>query len=215
MTSVSPWSICSRCGAPRQGQERFCPRCGLDYWSIGPTGEMAPAATPVVTKPNDTIGLLAGLAWIGSALGIGYLAFLQLQYAGTGFADADDVMLLAGWNGVSAAITLFFGAKLILGVDRRFLVSSIGWAVLTVGFGVYQISQGFTHEAFLFATLMAGTAGILSFVDWAQRPRTQPAAAASSKAPLPGWLAALRSIAILVIGTIVILAVIGGWGIGR
>ena len=47
----NPWATCPRCGAPRQGQERFCPRCGLDYWSVPPdsslsAGQAAPATTP-------------------------------------------------------------------------------------------------------------------------------------------------------------------------
>lgn len=28
------WARCSRCGEPRRNMERFCHRCGLDYWSV-------------------------------------------------------------------------------------------------------------------------------------------------------------------------------------
>ena len=209
MSGASPWATCIRCGAARQGTERFCPRCGLDYWSVGPGGEVA--TPPIDTKkPNETIGLIAGLAWIGSALAIGYLAFLQLQYAGLGLPDSDDAMGLATWNGVSAAITVFFGARLILGVDRRFLVSAIGWAVVTVAWGMLQISQGFTHEVFLIATVLAGVAGVLSFADWRQRENPQPAGPKTSE-PKPtaakksGWRESLTGIAVIVIGTAVIL----------
>ena len=31
------WAACERCGLSRAGQDRYCSRCGLDYWSVPPT----------------------------------------------------------------------------------------------------------------------------------------------------------------------------------
>ena len=30
------WTQCERCGSPRNGEDRFCSKCGLDYWSVPP-----------------------------------------------------------------------------------------------------------------------------------------------------------------------------------
>lgn len=185
MTAVH---FCPTCGVQRMPSARHCANCGLDYWKLAETGiapeapksagegsgvlppdTVIPLVAPEATQ-SETVGLLAGLSWIGSAVAMGYLAFLQLQYSSLGLVGSRDAGTLAIWNGVAAAITAFFGARLILGATRRFLANSIGWAVLNVAWGVYQISQGVSAGAFLIATLLAGIAGVLSFVAWQQKP---------------------------------------------
>jgi hypothetical protein len=100
----------------------------------------------------------------------GYLAFLQLQFSSlTDSRLAEEARNLAVGNGVSAAITVFFAAKLLLGPDRRFLFNSAAWGALSVAWGAYQISQGVTAEVFIAATVAAGLAGMLSLVAAIQR----------------------------------------------
>jgi hypothetical protein len=120
---------------------------------------------------EDTIGLIAGLAWIGAALCFGYLAFLQLQYAPLAGLQESELRGLALWNGIAAAITLFVGARLILGGTASDLLGSAVWGALNVVYGAWQISQGVTHEVFMLGTLLSGTAGILSFVAWQRSPK--------------------------------------------
>ena len=116
------------------------------------------------------VPVIAGLAWIGSAAAIGYLALLQVQYTNLGLPGSDDLAGLALRNGASAVITLYFGTKLIVDPTRRLLTNSTVWAALTVGWGIYQVSQGVTAEVYLLALVLAGVAGILSFVAQGSMP---------------------------------------------
>jgi hypothetical protein len=70
----------------------------------------------------------------------------------------------AGWNVISAALTGYFGARLLTGATRRMLDASAAWAVLSVVVGVVQIGNGATNDIFVLSILAAGAAGILSFV---------------------------------------------------
>lgn len=190
---------CPRCGTERLSGARHCAGCGLDYWAVAQTGSVEtessrpflpadppPTAPPPTTSSTaqtegvgpSTIALVAGLTWIGSAAAIGYLAFLQLQYSSLGYADSAGAGSLALWNGVSAAVTVFFGARLFLGASRRFLLNSVGWAVLNVAWGGYQISRGVTADVFVLATLLGAVAGVLSFSAWvaSRPPRPDPSA---------------------------------------
>jgi hypothetical protein len=65
----------------------------------------------------------------------GYLAFLQLQYAPLAGLQESEVRGLALWNGIAAAITLFVGARLILGASASDLAGSAIWGVLNVVYG--------------------------------------------------------------------------------
>ena len=188
MTGVQ---YCPKCGTARLGGARHCTGCGLDYWRLAQEGSVAAAepspasgapgppppsamqtsasmATASATGGQDasTVRLLGGVAWIISAAALGYLAFLQLQYSQQGYIDSADAGGLAVWNGISAAITIFFGARLITGTSRSFLMTSVLWATLSVVAGAYQISQGVTADVFILATLFSGVAGVLSFTAW-------------------------------------------------
>jgi len=178
-------NFCPQCGAARTGAFRFCRGCGFDFDTDQPgrpkrpiamrsssptTAAKAPpppkdAAEPAAasTAPTGTpmVVTLAGLAWIGAALLTGYLAYLQLSVGsilpGQGYQE------LALWNGVSAAVTLYFGARLLTRPDRDWLKWSIYWAILNVAWGGYQASQGATTDVFMLSLVLSGAAGILSF----------------------------------------------------
>jgi hypothetical protein len=175
--------FCSRCGAARPTADRFCSKCGLDFWQAAagqvqpaPTdGGIAPAASPPIAsapsqQANNILRLIAGLAWLLAAALTGYLAFLQLQFsAATEGRLGNEAMSLAITNGISAAITVFFGAKLLMAPSRRFLFNSAAWAALSVTWAVIQIMQGVTADVFIMATVASAVAGILSLVAAIQR----------------------------------------------
>ena len=102
---------------------------------------------------------------------MGHLAFLQLEYGGLGLADADDARGLALWNGITAAITAYFGAMAIVAPSRGRMAGAVLWAVLNVAWGGYQVSQGLTHEVFILALVAFSLAGVLAFAAWSQLPQ--------------------------------------------
>ena len=133
-------------------------------FSIGPDNEEAENVSlaqmaALGQQAANTPALLAGAAWIASAAFMGYLALLQLGYANV----SPELGSLALWNGLTAAITLYFGARLLVR-PAGVLTGSVIWGVLTVAWNGYQIAQGATHEAYLGATVTAGMATVLSFV---------------------------------------------------
>ena len=65
---------------------------------------------------------------------------------------------------MTALITLFFGARLIMSPTRRLLDWSAAWAVLSVSGGVLQIAGGTISDVFALATITAAVAGVLSWV---------------------------------------------------
>ena len=151
--------FCPSCGTPRSGTLRFCAGCGADL-DEGPT----PAATPALAdRAGSNVARYAGIAWILSAALIGYLALIQLGYVGSIF-DTGQFQELAIWNGLTALITLYFAARLLMSPTTKILFNSIAWAALTVVWGAYQISQGVTHDAYIGAIVAAAVAGVLSFV---------------------------------------------------
>ena len=170
-------SFCPNCGHKRLGNFRFCTGCKFDFdmGTMAPTPAAYVAPSPAVTPappaptvvPSNTLALLAGLAWLGTAAVTAYLAFLQLDYGNTlRAAGLDDQGLsgLALWNGMSAILTAVFGAKCLRNPTRGFLGFSIFWGVVSVGWGTYQVINGATHWAFIAGLIGAGLAGILSFV---------------------------------------------------
>lgn len=186
-------SFCPNCGTKRIGALRYCRSCGFDFETgevltrpeaapgaapghaqsfseryRGTTGGQPaePPAQPTLAAPTalgrqaaNTLALLAGTAWIASAAFMGYLALLQLGYANL----MPELGSLALWNGVTAAITLYFAARMLVR-PAGVLTGSVIWGVLTVAWNGYQIAQGATHEAYLGATVTAGVAAVLSFV---------------------------------------------------
>ncbi|HVA86554.1 MAG TPA: hypothetical protein VNF73_09595 [Candidatus Saccharimonadales bacterium] len=170
------------------GAFRFCRRCGLDFEQplaeqappvqsvqdgVPAPGWVAPKPAPAAAPaPSFPTAAAAGIAWIAAAVLIGYLALVQLGAAGQlgqlGFGSG-DLQTTAIFNGISAAITLFFGARLLTRATRGFLGWSAFWAAISVGWGAYQVANGATHWAFIGSIVASGAAGILSFVAWSQR----------------------------------------------
>ncbi|MHB8399937.1 MAG: hypothetical protein ACYDCI_13570 [Candidatus Limnocylindrales bacterium] len=195
------------------GAFRFCRRCGLDFEQVlaeqAPPVRTAPDALPAsgwaapkpapaaAPTPSFPTATAAGVAWIAAAILIGYLALVQLGAAGQlgqlGLGSG-NLQPTAIFNGISAAITLFFGARLLTRATRGFLGWSTFWAAINVGWGAYQVANGATHWAFIGSIVASGAAGILSFVAWSHpaasaavtpRPSAPPAAE-----PLAGGVAA-------------------------
>jgi hypothetical protein len=173
-------AFCSQCGKQRMVGARFCPSCGAAYnGSAAPT---PPVAAPTVA-PTNTVAAIAGVAWLVAAALAGYLAYQQWTYArlvsGTGLDPGGNVASTlsqdAAFNAVSAVVTLYFGAKLIVGPTRKHLGWSMAWAALDVILGVVQIGQGATSDIFAFSMIAAGTAGILSFAAYSASPEAPSA----------------------------------------
>lgn len=180
--------FCPQCGQQRVSNLRYCTQCRFDFDSVrvasagsltsltrpaqprrasSSSTESLPEPVPS-TEPSQLVPILAGIAWLVGAAAIGYLAFLQLEYSGLGFADADEARGLALWNGASAAITAYFGAMAIVTPSRGRMAGGVVWAVINVVWGGYQVSQGLTHGAFILALVAFSLAGILAFVGWSQ-----------------------------------------------
>jgi len=191
---VTAIGYCPQCGHQRVSNLRFCTQCRFDFESVRLTGRGtvtsltrtpidpgstrgASTAPPLAeSAPEQTVPIIAGIAWLIGAAAVGYLAFLQLRYSGLGLADADDARGLALWNGLSAAITAYFGAMAIVAPSRGRMGGAVLWAIINVGWGGYQVSQGLTHEAFILALVAFAVAGVLAFVAWFRWPKS-PASA--------------------------------------
>lgn len=184
---------CPQCGARRLGSFRFCRQCGLDFDSgeiaspivfrkdpqasvVGSprVPELAETGGPPTSQHNaGTLAILGGVAWLACAAAIGYLALLQFGYVGS-VLDDGSLQGTAIWNGISAALTLYFGARLLTGPTRGLLGTSAAWGALTVVWQVFNISRGATHETYLVATLAAGMAAVLSLAARQQmRPNSE------------------------------------------
>jgi hypothetical protein len=82
-------------------------------------------------------------AWLLAAALTGYLAFLQLQFsAATEGRLAEEARNLAIGNGLSAAITVFFGAKLLDGSLAPLPVQFGSVGAIRVTWAVIQVMQG-------------------------------------------------------------------------
>lgn len=180
---MSALGYCPQCGRQRVSNMRFCTQCRFDFESVqvalpsvvGTTNLVPrPVESSTSVGPNQAVPIMAGVAWLIGAAAIGYLAFLQLEYSGFGLADADEARGLALWNGTAAAITAYFGAMAIVAPTRQRMGGGVIWAVINVGWGGYQVSQGLTHEAFIVSLVAFSLAGILAFVAWSQFRQSQP-----------------------------------------
>jgi hypothetical protein len=161
-------AYCPSCGTRRPAGARFCGNCGRDLEAASTSGISTPASP---TSSAMSAHQLAGLAWIVSAALIGFLGLLQLGYVGS-IIDNGSLQQSAIWNLLAAAITVYFGARLLMGRSGS-LVSSMIWAAINVIWNGYQVAQGATHWAYVGATVGALVAGVLSFV--AYQARTQDA----------------------------------------
>lgn len=176
--------FCPSCGNPRVGAFQFCRSCGYDFEALEPTASgpnfhqaadttrtsspmVAPApsgtspTTPAAATAN--LPLIGGLAWIACAALIGYLAYQQ-WVVGRAFG-AEDFTANAVWNLVSAAITLYFGVRLLREPSRETLKRSAYWAVITVLWGGYQVvALDVTSDIFVLSLIAAAVAGVVSWV---------------------------------------------------
>jgi hypothetical protein len=173
-------TFCPNCGTARQGAFRFCRSCGLDFdavpeappklaWAVAaPT-----TATPEAQSYDNPAATFAGIAWIICAALTGYLALLQFGTARNLTSlglDPGDLQTFALWNGVAAAVTVYFGVRLLQRPRRGFVNTSTAWGVLSVGGGIVQIASGATNDIFLGSIVAAGVAGVLSLAARAAAP---------------------------------------------
>lgn len=175
-------TFCPNCGKPRLPGARFCPSCGHGYDG---TSESTPS-----TPETNTTAMLAGLAWLTCAALTGYLAYQQWAYSqlikGT-ILDSGNVGTTleqtALFNAFSAVVTLYFGARILTKPTHRLLTWSAFWAVISVGWGILQISQGVSNDIFVFSLIAAGVAGVLSGVARASAPDGGPSTGLPSEPP--------------------------------
>jgi hypothetical protein len=189
--------FCPKCGTPRTGTFRFCRTCGLDFDALpaaptvvpqppaapmtgtahiaAPISVTSPAATPTSGTDPATYRLLAMLAWLLSALFIGWLALVQLGYAGT-ILDNGSLALLGGWNLVMAALMVFGVVRLHRSTRRASYRTSTIWAIVIVVIQGFQIATGATHFAYIAATVAAAGAGVLCWLAYTAMPEDAKAA---------------------------------------
>lgn len=168
-------AFCPRCGHRRLGNFRYCTQCNFDFDDPSPATQSSPAASSPVAAPpassqQNQLATWAGLSWLASAALLAFLAFQQFEAASLassiGLGDASEITATAAWNGLQAIITAFFAVRCLRGPDRGFLTTSVAWAVVNVGFGVYQVVNGATYWVFYAFLIASGLAGVLS---WAAR----------------------------------------------
>ena len=195
-------AFCPSCGTARTGSFRFCRSCGFDFDTLGAAAPVAlpppvapsawasppaPGAQPgwtaaaagpgpaALTGDAATYRLLTMLAWLGSALCLGWLVLIQLSFVGT-IVDNGSFALLAGWNGLMAALILYGAVKLGRSATRSSFRQSAIWALVIVLIQGLQIAGGATHIAYVLATVAAAGAGILAWLTYgALPPETQRA----------------------------------------
>jgi hypothetical protein len=204
--------FCPQCGNARTGSFRFCRSCGFDF-DATPEGTPLPAVltTPAIadeplatqTSPNPlthvapiqpaptqagsnattNVPLLGGIAWIVCAALTGYLAYQQWTFGSA--TSSSEMTGTATWNAVAAAVTLYFGARLIASPSRSILDWSAAWAVLSVIGGLVQIVLlDVVGDVFVLSVIAAAIAGVLSYVGRQQYPRE---AAGAGTPVLQGW----------------------------
>ena len=165
--NVGSDAYCSGCGAPRPTGAQFCPTCGRAFDGA------SPAASAEAFNAR-LVAMFGGIAWLVSAAMIAYLGLLQLGYVGT-IIDPGGLQATAIWNLVTAALTLYFAARLLTSPTRGILGTSAAWAALAVIWDGYQIANGVTHWAYIGATVAALVAGVLSLVARSSMPAPPPA----------------------------------------
>ena len=108
--TASPWTTCSRCGADRTGQERYCPRCGLDYWTVTPGQQPTSSALQETVRTDTAVVVITLLSLAGMAAGgLGWL-WLMFEPAGdnllTWFGGALVAAVVGHYLGRWAAVAL-------------------------------------------------------------------------------------------------------------
>lgn len=182
---------CPRCGAQRVGALRFCRSCQYDFDAavdaklpLGPVIAAPRPDTPATSEPGIEMAIAAGVAWVICAALTGYLALEQLnasQALSRLGISAGDLGTDAIWNGFSAIVTVYFGARLLMR-DRGLFIGSMIWALVSVGSGAYQIANGVSDGTFVLSVVAAGVAGVLSLAGTltmppgAGRPASKPPA---------------------------------------
>jgi hypothetical protein len=76
----------------------------------------------------------------------------------------DGLIGYAAWNAIAAAITLFFGARMLTTPTRKQMTNSIMWSALSTVAGAIQVAGGTTYEPYVLSVIAAATAGVLSYV---------------------------------------------------
>ena len=128
-------AFCPQCGTARTGPFRFCRSCGLDFEGLPAAAEHSlapPRAAPVtpaaalLTAGNlVTYRLLALIAWMGSALFLGWLALLQLSDASASRLNDGTLTLLAAWNLLMAALVVYGAIRIHRSVRRSSYASAV------------------------------------------------------------------------------------------
>ena len=166
--------FCPQCGSSRVGAFRYCQSCRYDFEPQSaaygstpsePTTDRPRPAVIVRAEANMT-ATLAGVAWLVAAGILAYLAYVQWTLGAAlttaGFSD-QGLRGVAAWNGVSALLTAYFGARCLRAPNKGFLTTSVGWAVLNVAWGTYQVVNGVGDSLFILTIVASGLAGVLSF----------------------------------------------------
>jgi hypothetical protein len=109
--------------------------------------------------------MLAGIAWLITGGLTAYLAYQQLQayqLLQSFGAATGDLGTYAIVNGVSAAVTFWFGARLLTKPSRSLHGWSIVWAIISVTGGVLQLAQGIGNDVFALSIITSAAAGVIS-----------------------------------------------------
>jgi hypothetical protein len=166
--------FCPKCGTPRVGAFRYCQGCRYDFDEapVSAPPSAVPAAAPILSAPaapasaDNLPATLAGVAWLGCAGILAFLAYAQWSLGSTltsvGLSD-EGLPAIAAWNGLSGLLTAYFGARCLRRPDKGFLMTSVGWAVLNVVWGTYQVINGVGESLFVLTIVASGLAGVLSF----------------------------------------------------
>jgi hypothetical protein len=132
--------------------------------------------TPTLAKSGAdpaTMRLLAALAWIGCGLLTGYLALVQIGYAGT-IIDDGSLTSLAAWNAIVAVGVIYGGVKLLGATARSTFRTSAIWAAVIALVQGFQVAQGASHFAYIGSTVAAVGAGIFAWMVYQAIPPDQP-----------------------------------------
>lgn len=171
-------AFCPRCGHKRLGNFRFCTQCNFDFDEPLATAAAQTPPPPDVPSARGPLATYAGVAWLATAAMMAFLAFQQLEAAQSlrllGIAGGEDLTLTAVLNGVSALITAVLGLRCLAGATWGFLHKSAIWALVNVGFGVWQVVNGATYWVFYATIIASGLAGLLSWAARADAPEKEP-----------------------------------------
>lgn len=165
--------------APKQPADGSLPPAPQPGWGAAPAqppqpgwGPAAPlvatpAALPTEVASYRTISLVA---WVGSALCMGWLALIQFGFANTIF-DNGSFAALAAWNLLTAVLVIYGAARLSRSTKRDSFRQSAVWAIVIVVLQGFQIVQGATHIAYILSTVAAAGGGLFAFLVYQGMPK--------------------------------------------